>query len=311
MLWSRWKSDERETIMSARMLVNRRLREEEIGKWIDLVNRCTHNGCVSKDTASGFLRLPETVAFLSTIDDDLVGGTAIFRDQARLGIVLCSVAIRKANRESSSYHVIKTSLPFLKTVAIHDVDAIIAKDTREAGIGFPASLELDSWMLSILERIGFKQVGTVWSNTLDYKMEFEANSRESNWDHKPNIDGAKDLISSQSKAAGLDTSITWATLVFAYSRGALKTYSKEGAVRIVASIDRMNENAIVSILAIDPKCSEDAAVDMIAADLCKKPTAKVYLPLIGEGQLSLVDLLVEKMGASLQKRPLMLLKKNL
>jgi hypothetical protein len=297
--------------MSTPVLFNRRLREEEIKSWIDLVNQDTSSGCISNELASSFLRLPETIAFVSTIDDDIVGGTAIFRDRVRLGMVLSSVAIRGAYRESSAYHVIKTSLPFMKTAAIRDVDAIISRDPTETSIGFPASLELDIWMFDILEKMGFKQVGRIWSNTLECNMDSQVGSKERRWDHRPNLEGAKQLIWSQGKAAGLTTSLIWATLDFAFNRGTLRTYSIDGSTRIAASIDRINETALVGMLVVDSEYSEDLAVDSVVIDLCRHLTTRVHLPLIGESQQNLVDLLVEQMSASLRKWPLTLLRKNL
>jgi hypothetical protein len=261
--------------------------------------------------ASSFLRLPETIAFLSTIEDRIIGGTAIFKDKIRLGMVLCSVSIDPSYREKSAFHVIKTSLPFMKTIAVRDVDALIAEESNEAGIGFPASLELDAWMLKVLEKIGFQQVGTIGSYTLECDSQLAAKSKESIWDSETSFEGVKQLVWSQSKSAGLTTSLVWAAIGLAANRGKLRTYSVNGAVKVVTIIDRLNDVALVEMLIVDPDSSEDFAVNSIISDLSGNGTKNLLLPLVGEGQKHLVGLFAEKIGASQQRRSLKLLRKNL
>jgi hypothetical protein len=293
------------------MLFNRRLREEEIASWLDLLENHTRSGFVSQEMASTFLRLPETIAFVSTIEDRIIGGTAIFRDKIRLGMVLCSVSIHPSYRESSAFHVIKTSLPFMKTVAIRDVDALIADESNEAGIGFPASLELDAWMFNVLEKVGFQQVGTIGSYTLEYESQITPASKERIWDNETNLEGMKQLVWSQSKSAGLTTSLVWAAIELAAKRGKLRTYTVNGMTRVVTIIDRLDDAALVEILFIDPDFSDDFALNSIIADISGERTRRLYLPLVGEGQKHLVNLFAEKMEAGQQRRSLKLLRKNL
>jgi hypothetical protein len=293
------------------MLFNRRLREEEFVCWLDLLENYTRNGCINQEMASSFLRLPETIAFLSTIEDRIIGGTAIFKDKIRLGMVLCSVSIDPSYREKSAFHVIKTSLPFMKTVAIRDVDALIADESNEAGIGFPASFELDAWMLKVLEKIGFQQVGTIGSYTLECDSQIAAKSKESIWDSETSFEGMKQLVWSQSKSAGLTTSLVWAAIGLAANGGKLRTYSVNDAVKVVTIIDRLKDAALVEMLVVDPDSSEDFAVNSIISDLSGNGTKKLLLPLVGEGQKHLVGLFAEKIGASQQRRSLKLLRKNL
>lgn len=297
--------------MAASVLFNRRLGEEEITSWLDLVDRTTNRGCVSHEIASNFLGLADTIAFVSTINDDVIGGTAIFRDRVRLGLALCSVAIRAEYRDSSAYQVIKTSLPFLKTVAIRDVDALIGQEMNNTDAGFPLSLELDSWMLSVLEKVGFEQIGTTVSCTLDCNSNSSLVPKQITWDERATLEGAKQLIWSQSKETELTNSIIWAALDFAFNRRTMRTYSANGTTKAVTSIERVNEVAFIGLLVTDPEYSEDSIIDNMVAELCRENTKMVHFPLIDQGQLHLVDLITEKIGASQHKRSLKLLRKKL
>ena len=292
-------------------MFNRRLRKQEIVDWLNLVRNSTATGCIEQNLAYSFLQLPDTIAFVASIDDEIIGGTSIYRDRIRLGMVLSSVAIKEEYREISTFQAIKTSLPFMKTVAIRDIDAVITKSPDEKGIGFPASFELDFWMKSILEKIGFAPVGNIWSCALENNDDLIAKPNGMPWDHEPNMEGAKQLIWAQSKAAGLTTSLIWTALDFASKRGTLRTLSVNGSTRIATSIDRVCDIVLVGLLAIDPEYSTNSAVSHIANELRREQQLSIHLPLVGEGQQDFVKLLAEELGATLKGRSLTLLRKKL
>jgi hypothetical protein len=297
--------------MNTPVMFNRRLRKQEIDEWLNLHRNSTSTGYMEQNLAYSFLQLPETIAFVSSINDEIIGGTSIYRDRTRLGMVLCSVAIQERYREICTYHVIKTSLPFMKTVAIRDVDAVITRSANERGIGFPASFELDSWMDGILKKIGFVPVGNILNYTLENVDDLNSKSNGIQWDHEPNLEGAKQLIRAQSKAAGLTTSLIWTTLDFAYNRGTLRTFSVNGSTRFAVSIDRLSNITLVGLLIIDPEYSTNSAVNHIADELGRGKQLSIHFPLIGEGQKNLMEILAEKLGASINKRSLTLLRKYL
>jgi hypothetical protein len=298
--------------MNAPVIFNRRLQKKEIDEWLNLIINSTTTGCIERHLAYSYLQLPETIAFVSSIDDEIVGGTSIYRDRIRLGMVLTSVAILEKYREICAYHVIKTSLPFMKTLTIRDVDAIITKTTNERGTGFPASFELETWMEGILKKIGFVPVGNIWSYQLENNGDLSSKSDGIPWDQEPNLEGAKQLIWNQNKTAGLTTSFIWAALDFAFNRRTLKTITVNGMTRITTSIDRINDEiTLMGLLVVDPEYSNHLAVDSIADELYRNQSSYVHLPLVGEGQNNLVEMLADRINASLSKRSLTLMRKSL
>jgi hypothetical protein len=298
-------------MVNAPVMFNRRLREQEIELWLKLVRNSTDTGYIEQNLAYSFLQLPETIAYISSINDEIIGGTSIYRDRIRLGMVLCSVAIQEKYREISTYQMIKTSLPFMRTVAIRDVDAVIRRPADEKGIGFPASFELDAWMSNVLKKIGFVSVGNIWSYTLESIDVLNLKSDGIHWDIEPDLEGTKQLIWEQSKTAGIDTSLIWTALDFAVNRGTLRTFSVNGSTRIAVSIDKLSNIMIGGFLVIDPEYTTDSIVNHLANELGRRQQLRIHLPLVGEGQKDFIEFLGEKMGASLNKRSLTLLRKSL
>lgn len=292
-------------------MFNRRLRKNEISDWLNLIEQFTESGCADRNLAHSYLQLPEAIAFVSSINEEIIGGTAICRDKTRLGMVLSSAAINRKYRETSAYHIIKTSLPFMKTVAIRDVDAIVAKAPLRKGMGFPASFGLDSWLEKILEKIGFVPVGKISSYTLERDSNTIRISDETKWDTQPNVQGARQLIWSMCKTEGLATSAIWNALDFAISRGVLKTYSVGGSTRVVASIDHINQASLLGLLMVDSEYSMNDAALQIASELHREHRPMIHFPLIGENQHPLVEMLSDQLGGSLKEQTMTLMRKYL
>ncbi len=297
--------------MSAPVMFNRRLRRDETDTWLDLVDQTTEHGCADRKLALSYLGLPDTIAFVSSINDEMIGGTAIYQDRNRLGMVLSSVAVLRKLRRTSAFQIIKTSLPFLRTAAIRNVDALVADRPQRTGIGFPASLALDSWTMRTLASMDFESIGTMWSYVLECGESSMVDSNETKWDREPNVEGTKQLIWAQREATGQSNSLVWNAFDFACSRKTLKTYSVDGVARIASSIERLNDITVVGLIVVDPDCSESSAVNYVVSELCREQTLIVHIPLVGGGLTSLVESLADRLGASPKKQPLTLLRKRL
>lgn len=297
--------------MSAPVIFNRRLRRDETGTWLDLVGQATEHGCADRSLALSYLGLPDTIAFVSSINDEMIGGTAIYQDKNRLGMVLSSVAVLRKFRGTSAFHIIKTSLPFLRSVAIRDVDALVADRPQRTGIGFPASLALDSWTMRTLASMDFEPIGTMWSYVFECNESNTVEPNETKWDKEPNMEGAKQLIWAQREAIGQSNSLVWSAFDFACSRKTLKTYSINGVARIATSIERLNDTTVVGPIVVGPDCSESSAVNYIVSELCREQTMKVHLPLVSGELANLVESLADRLGASPKKQALTLLRKHL
>ena len=303
---SRFLSD---TTMTSPILFNRRLSKSEIDILLQLVENQTDFGYLSKELASSFFGLEDTISFVSTVEDEIIGGTVIYRDRTRLGMVLATAVAKNEFRETLAYSIIKSSLPFFRTVAIRDVDALVPDDFKQTRLGFPGTLELDYWTREILERIGFEEQNKLLSYTISIKAEKLENKRGNEWDHKPNLEGARNLIWDSSKTIGMTNSFIWTAFNFASNQSKLRTITLNDSTKLVTSIYHQDNTAIINFIVSDADVSTTSK--QIAEMVRECVADNVVLPLVGRGQCDLIEAVADELGGSLKKRSMTLMRKHL
>ncbi|MCK5265517.1 MAG: hypothetical protein KAR03_07910 [Candidatus Thorarchaeota archaeon] len=298
--------------MTDPVLFNRRLSKSELNTWISLVESQTDSGCMNRALAADFLELEDTLSFVSSVDDEMIGGTAIYKDRTRLGMILASVAVKKEFREISAYSIIKSSLPFFRVVAIRDIDALIPDDTSKERLAFPGSFELDLWTKSVLERIGFEEKSKLFSYSIPLQGENQQRHVENKWDSHTNIENAKKLIWDSSKTAGMTNSLVWTAFDFAVNQGNLRSVTLKDSMKLVTSIYYSGKTAIIGLIISDDDFTEDGMASSLVAEMIRETDAeKLILPLIGDGQDKLIEALADELGGSLKRRSMTLMRKQL
>ncbi|MGY5860153.1 MAG: hypothetical protein RTU63_12345 [Candidatus Thorarchaeota archaeon] len=298
--------------MTAPIMFNRRLSKSELDIWLDLLDGKTDYGYMTRELASRFLSHQDTICFVSSIEDEIIGGTVIFRDRTRLGMVLASVVVNNEFRELGAYSVIKASLPFFKTVAIRDVEALIPDTPSEKRIGFPSSLELDTWTKDVLERIGFENKDTLYSYALTIQEEKGIHQNGSTWDSDSDLDKIKNLIWDSSKATGLTNSHIWTALEFARNQSTLRTASIGDSLMLASSFNVSDTSAIIGfIVSSEDFIEEGAASRLISQTVRESKVNSVHFPLVGKGQTDLVETIAEELGGSLKRGSMTLMRKPL
>ncbi len=290
--------------MSRPVIFNARLNKNELDVWLDLLNKTSESSYKSRDLAKQFLALPESFSFVSSVENQIIGGTTIYRDRTRLSMVIISVAVKQSYRDAAAYQIIRSSLPFFKTVAIRDVDVLIASPGETDQIGFPLSMVVDTWARDAIERTGFSEISKIRQHTFEVAEKQERNIR---WDEQPDLEGAKELIWNQSKSMGLTNSLVWTARDFAMNRRNLVTASADGKVIVVAGLWKIGKSLTVSPFMTDPEALTwvDAAKAIIG-----EGEQEIHLPLIGNGQLGLIEEL-ENRTREVSSRELSLLRKPL
>jgi hypothetical protein len=293
-------------------MFNRRLSKSEINTWIHLVESQTDIGCLNREMASNFLKLQETLSFVSSVHDEIIGGTAIYRDRTRLAMILASVAVKKEFREISAYNIIKSSLPFFRTVAIRDIEALIPDDSSVDRLAFPGSLELDPWTRTVLRRIGFEENSKLFSYSITIQGENPQKQVENVWDSHADIKNAKKLIWDSSKTVGLTNSHIWTAFDFAVDQNTLRTVSLEDSMKLVTSIYYSGKTAIIGLLISDDDFTDDGRASRMIAEMVRNSDAEnLILPLIGDGQNNLIAAVADELGGSLKRRSITLMRKRL
>lgn len=298
--------------MTAPVLFNRRLSRGELTTHIDLMQSQTDLGCMNRDLAAKFLKLQESISFVSSVDDEIIGGTTIYRDRTRLGMILASVAVMKEFRETCAYNIIKSSLPFFRTVVIRDIEALIPDDSSEERLAFPGSLELDLWTKSVLERIGFEEKSKLYSYSITIQGDNRKSHTENLWDSQPDLEIAKKLIWDSSKTAGMTNSHVWTAFDFAVNQGSLRTVTSKDSMKLVTSIYYSGKTAIIGLIISDDDFSDEGMASRLLAKMVRElDVENLMLPLTGNGQHNLVEALADELSGSLKKRSMTLMCKNL
>lgn len=295
--------------MDRPVMFNGRLNKNEVDTWLNLLNNASKSSYKDRNLAKDFLMLQESITFVSSLENKIIGGTSIFKDKTRLAMVLVAVIVNKEFRESAAYQIIKSALPFFKTVAIRDVDALVSLDGSKDTLGFPLSLELDPWVTDIIKRIGFEEVGIL--EHCSFEIDEKIKEGAFNWNKEVNVEEVRELIWDQSKPLGLTNSLVWLARDFASNRNCLVTATVEGKTAAVAGFWKLSDVLCVSPLVTDPmKLSWDLVAESLVAEAVQRDVKHINLPLIGEGQQELSRALENRCSSS-SCRKLSLLRKPL
>ncbi len=295
--------------MDRPVMFNGRLNKDEVGTWLNLLNDTSESSYKDRNLAKAFLMLEASLTFVSSLGNKTIGGTSIFKDKTRLAMVLTSVVVEKEFRESAAFQIIKSSLPFFKTVAIRDVDALVSLDSSKSTLGFPLSLELDSWVIEIIKRIGFEEVGIL--EHCSFELDDEIKESPINWNKEVNTDEIRELIWDQSKPMGLTNSLVWLGREFATSNNCLLTSIVDGKTAAVAGFWKVEDSFCVSPLVTDPeKMSWNQVAESLIAEAVQRDAKRIDLPIIGQGQQGLIRALENRCGRS-SCRKLSLMRKPL
>ena len=146
---------------------------------------------------------------------------------------------------------IVTCIDVLCHGAIRDVDAIVSLDENRNALGFPLSLELDSWLKDLLIRIGFSEVANLEHYT--FAIEHEIKEKPISWIKEVNSEEVRELIWDQSKPMGLTNSLVWLARDFALDRNCLETATVNGQTVGVAGFWKVGTTLCISPFVTDPE----------------------------------------------------------
>ena len=297
--------------MTTPVMFNRRLGKSEIDIWLRLLEKETELGYIERTIALDFLRHQDTIAFVSSVEDEIIGGTTIHRDRTRLGMILASVSVREEYRENGAYSVIKSSLPFFRTVVIRDIETIVPNGRTTERIGFPESLELDYWTKDVLSRIGFEEKSKLYYNIINIE-DIRTKSNDIPYDKSIDIEKAKNLIWDQGESTGLTNSHIWTQFDFAIDQNTLKSISTEDGLQLVFCYHTIGQKGIVNFVISGNEYIESGLASQAISETVRKSNVnQLILPLTGEGQKELVESIADELRGSLKSRTNTLMRKNL
>ena len=295
--------------MDKSVMFNARLRKSEIDAWLNLLDSTSETDVRNRYLAERFLLLSESITFGSFVENKIIGGTSIYRDRTRSAMVLAAVAVSKDYRESASFQIIKSSMPFFKTVAIRDVDVLMPQSDEPNKLGFPLSFDLEPWTKDIIQRIGFSEVDVL--KHCSFSVEPDSSDKPIGWNKKINEEESNELIWDQSKPMGLTNSLVWLARNFALANRNLEALTVDEHIAAVAGFWKIDDTLCVLPIVSDPLRIgwEDLAAKLLI-EARRRKTRYMDLSLLGEGQKDLIQSL-EEFCSLTSCRKLSLLRKQL
>jgi hypothetical protein len=284
------------------------MQRHELDTWLNLTDRALPE---QKDYAESFIALPDSIHFLASIGGEIVGTSAIYRDRTRYAVGLVDAYLHPDHRDGAERQLLKSSLPFFRTVVIREVDVLVSSDDSEEYLPFPMTTEIASSYRSTLEALGFHEITKALRCSIEVRVDHNIPSAPS-WDKIPNRAGARNLYWKQNELSRLDCSQITLALDLASKRGSLRTWTANDATSLVMGIERFQDRALVWPILADVDVMDVSSIAReIAAQAVPLNPVSIELPLVGLGHLDIVRELAKLVDSKLETRETTLMRKKL
>ncbi|MDF1539202.1 MAG: hypothetical protein P1Q69_09910 [Candidatus Thorarchaeota archaeon] len=221
----------------------------EVNLWLNLGRDSISSYEASDDVENVqlLMNLEDSMFFVSLLADDAIGASAIYKDTARNAMALLSVRVVPEYRNRVTSHIIKSSLPFFRTVAIREVDCLVSS-AKEDSLPFPIQNTLYSWSEQFLSEHGFSETGFVKIQTFKISKSFP--EQISQWDQTPmSKEAQKGLFWKIDVKERQDYSHFWMGIDLCGAAGRLYTISKdEHCVAVVGAILYQDQLIIMAMM---------------------------------------------------------------
>ncbi|MFW9800651.1 MAG: hypothetical protein ACFFD9_09455 [Candidatus Thorarchaeota archaeon] len=286
-----------------------RMAKSELDTWLSIQGAAKHD---SIEYAKSLMDLPDGTFFLASIANQVVGGTAIYKDRTRLAVALMAARMLPEFRENAQLQLLRSSIPFFRTVVIHEVDVLVSLEREESPLPFPFNSEVSSSLTPALGSLEFQDVTTALSCTIEIPTETPAMSDRISWDARSNMEGARDLYWRQIESSRLDCSQVTLALEFGAYRGFLRTLTMGELTILALGFELMEDRVVVWPLLAD---LEHVNPQEIAHEVLSQASdfevQRVEIPLLGLGQKDIAETVAVLGEGRLRTREIVLMRKQL
>ena len=244
-------------------MICRRLAEAELEEWLELSNDDVEFSKETIDRIHKLAGLDETIIYVASINDQFIGGTWLWRDTSRLSMVLANAWIKSEYSAVASNQLLKSSLPWFKSYAIREVDALVYTTQPDYHYSFHLNPILNHWTYDPLSAIGFEEIKSYYQVAVR-----RAKGRDTSFQfviqNQSNTEWFGSLLRKYSNDLGLELSHASLILEYGARNGALFSYTMNGDTILTTTLARVNEYTIVGPLVYDPHIlSPQQAIDTI------------------------------------------------
>jgi hypothetical protein len=281
----------------------------ELDIWLELTGDVSP---LDNEFAKRFSNLEGSMFFLSSIEDEIVGGTAIFRDRTRLAVALVAANHKSILKESVQLQLLKSSLPFFRSVTIHHVDAIIDISEKKPNLPFPAGFALKKRMQPMLESLGFALEERVFRYDIEVNSNRSKESSMLTWKKASDHEAVRDLFWRQNRTSGVDSSLVTLGWQMASARDILQTLEDDKGITAAVGLDIINGTALLWPIIADFRLIDiNTLAQAIHERILGTEALKITFPILGTGQRDLASELSDLCNGKASASEILLLRKHL
>jgi hypothetical protein len=281
----------------------------ELDIWLELAGDVSP---LDNELAKRFSNLEGSMFFLSSIEEEIVGGTAIFRDRTRLAVALVAVNHKSVLKEATQLQLLKSSLPFFRSVTIHHVDAVIDISEKKSNLPFPAGFALKRSLQPMLESLGFTLEERI------FRYDIEANGSQPKetsmitWEKTNDHEAVRDLFWRQNKTSGVDSSLVTLGWQMASAKDLLQTLEDDKGITAAVGLDIINGTALLWPIIADFRLIDISTLaQAIHERILRTEALKITFPILGAGQRELAGELSDLCNGKALASEMLLLRKQL
>ena len=290
-------------------MYTRRMSRTELDIWLELKGDVSP---LERDLAERFIQLEDSMFFLSSIRDEIVGGTAIYRDRNRLAVALLAIHHSTELKEAAQIQLLKSSLPFFRSVTIHHVDAIVGSSGKSNTLPFPAGFVLDHRFEPLLENLGFASEEIILQCTIEITGSERPSSSDTAWNITDDQNDVRDLFWRQNKTTGVDSSLVTLGWQMAHAKKLLQTLEDDKGITAAVGVESLeNTSMIWPVIADFRLIDEETLARAIQERVLRTSAQELVLPILGTGQREFAEKLADLCNGRLTVEEASLLRKQL
>jgi hypothetical protein len=281
----------------------------ELDIWLELSGDVSPLG---REMAKRFTQLEDSIFFLSSIGEEIVGGTAIYRDRTRLAVALIAAHHRSDLNEAAQLQLLKSSLPFFRSVTIHHVDAIVGMTGMESKLPFPASFILDKRFQPMLQSLGFAVEDKILRYAIDVSGEQAKSSSMIAWKTTNDHEAVRDLFWRQNRTTGIDSSLVTLGWQMASTTNLLQTLEDDKGITAAVGFDSIGSMVMIWPVIADFRLLDIGTLAQVIHERALQTGAtKIIFPILATGQRELVERIADLFNGEVSTREASLLRKQL
>ncbi len=274
----------------------KRIGRSDIDSWLD-IPELLPDGQITTDRQSFKHLLDMTddiLLYMTVLDQEPIGGTALFRDRNRLGLALISVRMEQEHVQNLLVSTIKASLPFFRTAAIRDVDAVISNESERL-LPFPKNTYLNRGLYDVLREVGFEDIGTLFSARFEGSI--GPDCRQQKIERSGFTEDVRSFVWKQIDKTMTDCSHTWLSILQLASTGSLFVYRSAGVAAVLGFME-YGKRLVIPVIGYDSNVVDPSTLaSAIGYEAAKRGAQWIDIRLLAQHDNPVIAVLEKMLSA--------------